>query len=280
MNSYSIQRILVPVDLSETSLNALETAVSIAKTHSASLCILHVTEPVPGNEINHLNLPSQANTDVLTALTDAIRYTGDLRPRLLQKSGHVVESIINTASDEQCNLVIMGTHGASGLREGFIGSNTYNAIKYATCPVLTIPPLQKFISFKKVLFPIRPVKGALIRYDIACNFLSANSTLQVLGLSYLRMERDTGLLDNIVEEIKDHLKSGQVEVNTSWGRGSSVSDDIIQFINLHAPDLIVLTSILDVITKPNFVGPHTQRLIHASRVPVLNIKRITNPAFA
>jgi nucleotide-binding universal stress UspA family protein len=280
MNAYVIQRILVAVDLSETSLNALETAVSIAKAHLATLCILHVNEPVIGNENNHTFGLSQANTDVLTALTDAIRYVGELKPRLLQKSGHVVESIIQAALDEQCDLVIMGTHGASGLREGFIGSNTYNVIKYATCPVLTIPPVQKFVSFKKVLFPIRPVKGALIRYDVACNFLSANSTLQVLGLSYLRMERDTGLLDKIVEDIRDNLKVGRVEVNTSWGRGSSVSDDIIQFINLHTPDLIVLTSILDVITKPNFVGPHTQRLIHASRVPVLNIKRITNPAFA
>src|SRR5690349_7333196 len=137
MNAYVIQRILVAVDLSETSLNALETAVSIAKAHQAGLCILHVNEPVMGNENQHSFMPNQANTDVLTALTDAIRYAGELKPTLLQKSGHVVESIIQSAVDERCDLVIMGTHGASGLREGFIGSNTYNVIKYATCPVLT-----------------------------------------------------------------------------------------------------------------------------------------------
>ena len=192
----------------------------------------------------------------------------------------MVELIIKTALFEHSDLIVIGTHGASGFRENYIGSNAYNVIKYSNCPVLTIPPTKKFFLFKKALFPTRPVAGTLARYDVVSHFLSANASLEVLGVSNSRMEHDTGVLEKIVEEIKDLLEADKVKAKVSWGQCNSVSDDIFQFIQTNHPDLIVLTSVIDAISKPNFIGPHTQKLINCSKVPVLNIKKIGMPAFA
>jgi nucleotide-binding universal stress UspA family protein len=282
MDFYSLKKILVPVDLSETSLNALDTAVSLAKKHKAALVIVNVTERIfnTGDDLSSYQFSTQANTDVLTALTGGIHRNADIRPRLIQLEGHVVECIITTSLSEQCDLIVMGTHGASGFREGFLGSNTYSVIKYSTCPVLTIPPTNKYTSFKKVVFPVRPVTGALQKYNVAAELMAANATLQVLGVSNNRVERETGVLDKLVEEIQDQLPPDKVKVYTSWGTGSSIADDILQYAQASHPDLVVLTSILDAITKPNFIGPHTQKLINCSKVPVLTIKKIGVAAFA
>src|SRR5262249_35661417 len=147
-------------------------------------------------------------------------------------------------------------------------------------PVLTIPPTRKFISFKKILFPIRPVSSALLSYDIISRFLSPDSTLEILGVTNLKAERQPGLLSKIVEGIRDKLVADNINVKTSWGNGNSVPDDIVQSIQSGNPELIVLTASIDAVSKPNFIGPYSQRLINSSMVPLLSVKKIGIPALA
>lgn len=273
---YSLKKILVPTDLSETSLNALETAVFLAKKHKASLHILNISETSPGIQEDGLHdiFSIHRNEDVLSALSGSIFHTHNITPTILQKKGHIVHTIISTAVSDRADLIVMGTHGASGIREGFIGTNTYNVIKYSTCPVLTIPPTRKFTSFKRVLFPIRPVMGALSPYHVVGQFLSPNSSLDVLGVSYRKMERELGVLDKIAGEINDQLTGDKIKVKMHWGTGVSVSDDILQFAQSSNPDLIILTSILDAVNKINFIGPYSQKLLNCSQIPLLSIKKI------
>lgn len=271
-----IQRILVPVDLSETSLNALDTAVEIAKKNNAELIILNVTERNIKflHNIHSREFLNKVSEDVLLALTGVLEQKNEITPRLIQSSGHVVECIISKSLSERCDLIVMGTHGASGYRDGYVGSNTYNIIKYSECPVLTIPPHQKYSSFKNVLFPIRPSSGALARYDVTKQFLCAGSTLQVLCIPYQKLQRETAILDKIVDEIRYQLHEDEVNVNTHWEKADAVGNDIIRFADVNQSDLLVITTALDSIGKPDFIGPHTQRLINLSKIPVLNISEL------
>ena len=275
MTPYTIQNILVPIDLSETSLNALHTAVALAKIHQAGIHLLHVEETIPGLAESQSDtlLTNEINKDVLTALAGSLRQNDGLLPVVHEEQGNVVECIIKTALHSQCDLIVLGTHGASGFRDGFIGSNTYSVFKYAPCPVLSIPPRRKFSSFKKVLFPIKPISGALLPYDVASQFLAANSWVEVLGLSYLNIERETDVLDKIVEEFRDRWDDKKINFRTSWSQGASVAFDILQFAQQNLPDLIVLTSVLDALPKSSFIGPNAQKVIHGARVPVLQIKK-------
>jgi nucleotide-binding universal stress UspA family protein len=281
MSDYHIRKIVVPVDLSETSLNALETAVALARKHEASLYLLNVIEnnfDLLQDEV--LYSSSLVNSaDVLSALAGAIQHANDIKPEVVQIEGNVTDTIVKFSLTHQSELIIMGTHGASGYRDGFMGSNTYSVMKHATCPVLSVPPKRKFLSFKKILFPIRPVSGALMRYDVVSHLHSGNSSMDVLGLSYRMMERDTNVLDRIVDEIKDKLIADKIKVNINWNKGNAIPDDILQFSQENNSDLIIVTSVLDVTTKPGFIGPHSQKIINCSRIPVLNIKKLAVPSW-
>jgi nucleotide-binding universal stress UspA family protein len=275
MTPYSIQNILVPMDLSETSFNALHTAISLAEKHKADLHLLYVEESLPGITDHNTDsfLSREANLDVLLALAGSLKQKEDVFLAVLEEEGDVVECVIKTAIKTQSDLIVMGTHGASGFRDGFIGSNSYGVIKYSTCPVLTIPPKRKFTSFQKVLFPIKPISGAFLPYDIASQFFAANSLIDVLGLSYLNIERETNVLDKIVNEFRELWEGNKVKIQTSWSLGTSVSNDILHFAQQSNPELIVLTSVLDAIPKTNFIGPNAQKVINRARVPVLHIKK-------
>jgi len=280
MSVYKISSVLAPVDLSESSLNALDAAVNIAKKHQAVLRIVHVDEnnfhamdDISSSYFaNHIN-----NADVINALVGAIQYRHDMKPVIVMEEGNVADTIIKTSLLHHTDLIVMGSHGASGFRDGFIGNNTYNVIKHATCPVLSVPTRKKLNGLKKILFPIRPVTGALMPYEIVSGFTNPNSVMEVLGVTY-RMILETAGLETIVSEIKDQLKKDQVTAKSLWIEGQSIADEIVRYANKTNPDLVVVTSALDVTSKPRYIGPHAQKIIHSSKVPVLSIKKLSVPS--
>ena len=88
MSLFRINNILVPVDLSESSLNALDAAVVIAKKHNASIQLLHVEEN-SFNDLEDISFNSYSsinNTiDIISALIGALQHTHGIKPLLLQK---------------------------------------------------------------------------------------------------------------------------------------------------------------------------------------------------
>jgi nucleotide-binding universal stress UspA family protein len=283
MTEYKMNRILVPVDLSESSLNALDSAVTIAKKHQASLHVLYVDEN-NFQTMEDLGTPYFSNSvnaaDIITALVGAIQYKHNIKPVVSMQEGNVAEVIIKSSFLMQADLIVIGAHGASGYRDGFIGNNSYNVIKYAACPVLTVPQKKKNNSFRKILFPIRPVAGALMSYDIVSQFTNPFTVMEVMGVSY-RMILDTAgsVLDTIIGEIKDQLQKDEVTAKSFWSEGTSIADEILKHTNANT-DLVVVTSALDVTSKPKYIGPHAQKVIHCSKAPVLSIKKNTVPSFA
>lgn len=282
MSVYQVNNILVPVDLSEGSLNALDAAVMIAKKHNANLQVLHIDENSFQN-FGDASMSYFANTinavDVINALVGAIHHTYNIKPAVFIEEGNVAETIIKTSFLQHTDLIVMGTHGASGYRDGFIGNNTYNVMKNAPCPVLSIPQKRKLSSFKKIVFPIRPVTGALLPYEIVSCFTSPDTVMEVVGLTYrMIVETRSSVLETIVGEIKDQLEKDGVVAKALWAEGNSIAEEIVKYTNKTNPDIVVVTAALDVTSKPKYIGPHAQKIIHCSKTPVLSIKTLSVPS--
>src|SRR5688572_27917791 len=121
--NYHIRKILVPLDLSETSLNALESAVALAARHDAQIILLHVHETsfdTADDKFSSL-YTSHVQSDVLAAILSGLEQRCAIRPELIQESGSVAELITKIGLHQSIDVVVMGTHGASGYRSDFIG---------------------------------------------------------------------------------------------------------------------------------------------------------------
>jgi nucleotide-binding universal stress UspA family protein len=139
----AIRTILHPTDFSPRSEHAFRLAGSLARDHGARLVVLHVTSP-----------PAVAYGEVLTELAtegyqqaawDAFRRLQESDPKLreLRVETQLVEGdpaaeILRVAAETGCDLIIMGTHGRTGLGRVLMGSVAEQVVRKARCPVLTV----------------------------------------------------------------------------------------------------------------------------------------------
>jgi nucleotide-binding universal stress UspA family protein len=129
MSTY--RRILVPLDLSEPSAHALETAVEFARHLGAKLDVLHV---VPLNGLGEKQAVAELARAVPAALDDVVtsrRVVKALAPEL---------AIVEAARNGPADLIVMGTHGRTGLKHVTLGSVAERVVQLAPCAVLTVRP--------------------------------------------------------------------------------------------------------------------------------------------
>jgi nucleotide-binding universal stress UspA family protein len=142
-----IKTILHPTDFSESSHNAFRLACSVARDHDSRLIVLHVISMpdlaykgygVPGSPL----LPDEYMSKVRQEL-EKIQQP-DPQPALERRleEGEPASEIIRVATDTGANLIVMGTHGQTGLRHILMGSVAEQVVRKAPCAVLTLktPP--------------------------------------------------------------------------------------------------------------------------------------------
>jgi nucleotide-binding universal stress UspA family protein len=276
MNTHQFQKILIPIDFSESSLNAFETALLLAERQKASVEIIYVQDNTFSAHTSNLQFNNRLFVnyeDILHALADKAKQELGNNPEIIIEERLASAAIVQTATKNNCDLIVMGTHGASGFREQFIGTNAYNVVKYAECPVLTIPTKKKCKEFKNVLFPIKPLYGTFKNIDQVLALTSEmNPSLQILCLSTHKKE-DEQLFSILIEELKSKLVGEQINIATHFSSGNNFADQILTCADQLAAGLILLTPSLDITHKQQFIGPNAQKIIHQAKVPVLTMKR-------
>jgi len=144
----AINRILVPVDFSAHSDRAIEYAVTMGQHFGACVELLHVVEdPFEsggwGSEVYLSDLDGlrQRALDEATARIETCRSSipaGQFSLVATVRMGHVARTIVDYATNVHANLIVMGTHGRTGLAHFIIGSVAERVVRLAPCPVLTV----------------------------------------------------------------------------------------------------------------------------------------------
>ena len=137
-----LRRILVPVDFAELSLAALPQAQLFARSFAAELILLHVIETYPIDYIVglpeskklHASLQERARRE-LEKLT--VRLPG-LKPRTLVRWGKPFQEIVSVAQELDVDLIVLTTHGHTGLKHVYLGSTAERVVRHAHCPVLVV----------------------------------------------------------------------------------------------------------------------------------------------
>ena len=143
-----IKRVLVPVDFSGDSLNALAYARALVKPFKAEVMLVHVIEPIyyaaPADMyMTSPNLATIIDEQQRLAAQRLNRIAADLakqglRARTVLKTGSPAQVIIETARRSGIDLIVMATHGHTGLAHLFMGSVAEKVVRTATCAVLTV----------------------------------------------------------------------------------------------------------------------------------------------
>lgn len=142
-------RILFAADFSESSREAFRVASALANDESTRLIVLHVIEMVHVAEqpmiYGELGVPVPITSDfpahhqaLLNRLQDLYAPDHPVDVTYLLRDGEAAEEVLYVADEEQCDLIVMGTHGRTGLDRLLAGSVAEAVMRKARCPVLTV----------------------------------------------------------------------------------------------------------------------------------------------
>ena len=161
----NLAHILCPVDLSEASAHAVEQAAAIAAWYHAKVTILHVHVPRPPLALDPYGVgeppaPGSAEIARMKAAAHAAAapvIDAKLDVEVIVEVGEPTAAILARAGRIETGMLVMGTHGASGVQHLVLGSVTEKVLRRARCPVLTVPPRMHgaaTLPFQRILCPI------------------------------------------------------------------------------------------------------------------------------
>jgi nucleotide-binding universal stress UspA family protein len=134
-----IRAILYPTDLSDNAAQAFPLACSLARDHGARLLVLHVyPPPVAHGEVVARRQANGFHEQLWNGLHEVRSSDPKVCLEYLLAEGEPHDKILEAAAQNNCSLIVMGTHGRTGLRRMVLGSVAEQVVRHAACPVITV----------------------------------------------------------------------------------------------------------------------------------------------
>lgn len=143
-----LDRIVCPTDFSPTSSRAVEYAATMAESFDAELVLLHVIPEMNyplrsfgmAHSFKHIQeeLHAKATEQLEQRIVELKAALPKLKARILLRDGEAHEATLDCAKEEAASMIVMGTHGHTGLTHALLGSTAEKVVRLAACPVLTV----------------------------------------------------------------------------------------------------------------------------------------------
>lgn len=276
-----MKKILVPVDFSEPSENALKVAVELAKRNNSELHVLHVielAESLFGTEQFNVNneqivyFMQMAKKRFHTFLEKDYLKGIDVKDHI--EPGSTALAIKDTVSNNNIDIIVMGSSGTSGLEEIVIGSNTEKVVRYSEVPVLIVKNEMKTISVKNAVFasnfelenlePYKKAKKIADSFDAKMQMLYVNLPGNQFS-STLEIQEQMRVFLNKVEM---PLKKENIEIFNDY----TIEEGVLNGAEHLKADLIIIPTHGRKGLSHFFNGSISEDVVNHSEIPVLTLK--------
>lgn len=287
MKSFKIEKILLPIDFSETSLLAIEHGAFTAQLFKADLVLLHVVENhwekfnivIPELRVDEPTGIVNAIEKRLEEIATNIRTKFGVKSTCITSNGTIFSEILSVSKEHSIDLVIMGTHGTSGFAEFFVGSNTYKVATQSECPVISIQTHAKKLGFKSILLPIdlsaharQKVHHAIV---MAKHFVS---TIHLIGLEDSTEESEIKKLNLYMDQVEDFIKKNEIVCIRKMVTAANQAQLTIDYSTEVDADLIIIMTDQDENMTGRLMGPYAQQIVNHSKIPVMSVQPVFGSA--
>tara|TARA_R110000868_G_scaffold294936_1_gene555357 strand:+ start:120 stop:953 length:834 start_codon:yes stop_codon:yes gene_type:complete len=244
-----MKKIIVPIDFSEHSEYALKTAAKLAKKNNAELLVLHMLEMSDimlsasdglqnQKAVYFFKLAEQKFQDFLKK-----EYLNDIKVTPIVKHFKVFSEVNDVAIKHDADLVVMGSHGTSGVMGFFVGSNTERVVRNSEIPVLVVKNNISQINFDVVTFACDFSEDSIKAYLKAVNMFSKMGSKMYLVYVNLPNDRFKSSLE-IEKIVVNFFTKADGNLNrmedVHYVSDYTVEDGILNFSNKIGADLIAI----------------------------------------
>lgn len=276
-----MKNILVPVDFSQSSENALRVAAKLAKKNNAKILSLHVVELA--ESLFGTGQFNVDNEEIVFFMKLAKKKFQEFLDKDFLKGvdidhdievGSTTFAINDIVEKNNIDLIVMGSQGVSGLEEVMIGSNTEKVVRHSEIPVLVVKKDIKDFDFKKVLFATNFDLKNVKDYNKAKEF--ADSFGAQMKLVYINMPGNQFYSSS---EIKDHMRKflNEVEIplnneNVKIYNDYSIQEGVLNASRFEKFDLIAMPTHGRKGLSHFFNGSIGEDVVNHSDIPVITFK--------
>ncbi len=266
--------ILVGIDFSDCSVNALEHAVSLAYKAQADIKMLWVNKPD-----NTRNLYDIASDEILLEAEKrlqgmASKYQarlGNGKIDFITRKGKVYKELVEAAEEFDVFLIMIGTHGSSGFEEFWIGSNANRIVTATERPVITIRGgVDINRTIERIVMPIDstlesrqkvPITALLAKYY--------NAEVHVLATHTTSVKDVRDRIMDYVKQVERYLEENQVHFLVKEIEAGNISDSVIDYATSVNANLISIMDEQEKAASNIWLGPYAQQMVNHSPIPVL-----------
>ena len=279
--SYKIDRILVPVDFSDISEIAIRTAAAMAKLFNVQLILLHVMEykeyyfsvlPEAKLLMPHIDDLKIETRKKLDEMQSMIKSEMGIRPEIFITTGNIESEIRDYATKENVGLIIMGTHGVSGYKEIFIGSNAQRVVTLSEIPVLTI---TKEVSggFRKIVLAFDNSLHSRQKVNIAAEIASIyKAEVHILGILTDSDNEEKHKLKIKLHSVENIITNRDLTFITHILVAENMAKTALRYADENKCDLMVINTGHESEITGVFLGAFAQQIVNHSNIPVLSVK--------
>jgi nucleotide-binding universal stress UspA family protein len=277
----NLRKILVPIDFSETGMLALEHASFMARLAKADLLLLHVLPvqeyhfeiPEPVMRIDNHDEVNQIVEQKLNETIDRVRMNYGCVAKSLSSRGKVAHEIMEIANEQKVDLIVMGTHGASGFEEFFLGSNAHKVVTVAPCPVITVQTHSKKLGFSNIVLPIDRTLHSREKVEIAvtmANLFAAK--IHIVGLLEELDSHEEDKLNIVLDQVQKAIEKHELPFTRKIVKGSNLASEALKYGAGVNADLIVIMTEHESAMNGIFLGNRAKQIVNHSKIPVMSIK--------
>ena len=271
-----MKTLLVPTDFSNNANNAVKYANEFAQFTNSKILLLHAYMPLVGQ---YSIIPGLVAEDIAIERNNSQKKLEKLKSKLIQaknvgvvKIGDPIEEIIKTADEKKTQLIIMGTHGSSGLKRVLFGSNTSNVISKSNVPVLAIPQRYRFKKIETIVYAsdLKNTFNELKHIIPIAKQLDA--TIEILNLDYSFDENDKKKL--IIEKKIKTLSYKKIKLIAQKATlEKTMIGQLKSYLVKRKPQILVMFPENRAWYDKILLSSKTEELSNQLKLPLLSIKK-------
>lgn len=273
-----MKNILAAVDFSDCSINALEHAISIAVKGPFAVHMVWVNNP----SITKTTIYSDASSELIDEVKNQfdkliLKYQTEFPGLIIDyviREGKVYREMIDEAKELESLVLVIGTHGASGFEQFWIGSNANKLISISEIPVITV---RKGVNVSRTISRIvLPIDSTLeTRQKVPFTVMLAklfNAEIHILALYRTQVQNVRLRIDEYVDQVVAYMVDEEVKYVTKGIDADNITLATIEYGKNVDANLISIMTEQETSPYNLLIGPYAQQMVNGSPFPVLSIK--------
>lgn len=267
-----MKTIIVPLDLSDESLNGLNLAIMMAAKTGSNVIMVHVTRVYTGDYYEQKEKENKfAQTKFEEILLKYKEKVKNFSLSYIIKEGKTFKEVADLADNYEDALTVLSTHGSSGFEELFIGGNAYKIASHSRNPVITVRKSNVPSKISNIVLPLdmtfQTREKVPYTVELAKKF---GSKIHLLTIRLSNLKSIEKRLQKYAEQVASYLDSHKISYTVEYLHGGNLTDLTLDYSRSISADMISIMTEQEKSASNLLLGNFAHQMINKAFIPVLS----------